>query len=95
MDRMITTEYDGCGKCLVGVRRLSRKTDSTNSPEKQLTHVLSAVESVGGHVIAWADDWEVSGATDPVTRPKLGPWLRDEMGPYDGIMRLSRRSDRP
>lgn len=85
MDRMITTEYDGCGKCLVGVRRLSRKTDSTNSPEKQLTHVLSAVESVGGHVIAWADDWEVSGATDPVTRPKLGPWLRDEMGPYDGI----------
>ncbi|WP_058047147.1 recombinase family protein [Streptomyces roseifaciens] len=82
---MITSEYDGCGKCLVGVRRLSRKTDSTNSPEKQLGQVLSAVEAVGGHVIAWADDWEVSGATDPMTRPKLGPWLRNEMGPYDGI----------
>ncbi|MFI0982469.1 recombinase family protein [Streptomyces sp. NPDC021093] len=82
---MITTEYDGCGKCLVGVRRLSRKSDSTNSPEKQLNQVLGAVEAVGGHVIAWADDWEVSGATDPVTRPKLGPWLREEMGPYDGI----------
>ncbi|MET9417522.1 recombinase family protein [Streptomyces klenkii] len=82
---MITSEYDGCGKCLVGVRRLSRKTDSTNSPEKQQNHILSAVEAVGGHVIAWADDWEVSGATDPLTRPKLGPWLRGEMGPYSGI----------
>ncbi|MEU7190521.1 recombinase family protein [Streptomyces sp. NPDC045369] len=82
---MITGEYDGCGNCLLGVRRLSRKTDSTNSPEKQQNHILSAVEAVGGHVIAWADDWEVSGATDPLTRPKLGPWLRDEMGPYSGI----------
>jgi site-specific DNA recombinase len=26
----------------------------------------------------------VSGATDPFTRPQLGPWLRGEMGPYDG-----------
>ncbi|MFE7115838.1 recombinase family protein [Streptomyces sp. NPDC057654] len=82
---MITSEYDGCGKCLVGVRRLSRKTDSTNSPQKQQNHILSAVEAVGGHVIAWADDWEVSGATNPLTRPKLGPWLRGEMGPYAGI----------
>lgn len=85
MNRMITSEYDGCGKCLVGVRRLSRLKDSTNSPEKQLDQVLSAVAAVGGHLIAWADDWEVSGATDPMARPKLGPWLRDEMGPYDGI----------
>ncbi|WP_275464571.1 recombinase family protein [Streptomyces noursei] len=82
---MITSEYDGCGKCLVGVRRLSRKTDKTNSPEKQQNQILGAVESIGGHVIAWADDWEISGATDPLTRPKLGPWLRDEMGPYSGI----------
>ncbi|MGW2583095.1 hypothetical protein ACWCYZ_17460 [Streptomyces virginiae] len=47
---MITSEYDGCGKCLVGVRRLSRLKDSTNSPEKQLDQVLSAVTAVGGHV---------------------------------------------
>ncbi len=40
----------------------------------------------GGHVIAWADDWEVSGATDPLTRRGLGPWLRGEMGPYDGLV---------
>ncbi|MER6011041.1 recombinase family protein [Streptomyces bluensis] len=82
---MITTEYDGCGKCLVGVRRLSRMKDATNSPEKQLDQVLSAVVAIGGHVIAWADDWEVSGATNPLDRPGLGPWLRGEMGPYSGI----------
>ncbi|NEA74791.1 recombinase family protein [Streptomyces sp. SID13588] len=82
---MITTEYDGCGKCLVAVRRLSRKTDATNSPERQLDQVLGAVEAHGGHVIAWADDWEVSGATDPLTRAGLGPWLRGEAGPYSGI----------
>jgi site-specific DNA recombinase len=34
MDDMLTTEYDGCGRCLVGVRRLSRKTDKTSSPER-------------------------------------------------------------
>jgi DNA invertase Pin-like site-specific DNA recombinase len=47
--------------------------------------VIDAVRSVGGHIIAWADDWEVSGATDPMTRPKLGPWLRNKMGPYNGV----------
>ncbi|MCX5050989.1 recombinase family protein [Streptomyces sp. NBC_00474] len=86
MDQVITTDYDGCGKCLVGVRRLSRMKDASNSPEKQLDQVLSAAESVGGHIIAWADDWEVSGATDPLTRPGLGPWLRGEAGPYSGIV---------
>ncbi|MER5491503.1 recombinase family protein [Streptomyces sp. NPDC002490] len=58
---------------------------ATSSPERQRDDVLAAVESVDGPVMAWADDWEVSGATDPMTRPKLGPWLRDERGPYDGI----------
>lgn len=80
------TPYDGCGKCLVAVRRLSRKTDATSSPEKQAAHDLAAAAAVGGHVIAWADDWEVSGATDPTTRPGLGPWLRGEAGLYAGIV---------
>ena len=35
MDDMLTTDYDGCGRCLVGVRRLSRKTDATSSPKRQ------------------------------------------------------------
>ncbi|MFF2658683.1 recombinase family protein [Kitasatospora sp. NPDC058032] len=84
METVTTTEYDGCGLCFVGARRLSRKTDKTSSPERQQSQILRTVASVGGHVIGWADDWEVSGATDPMTRPQLGPWLRGEMGPYSG-----------
>ena len=86
---MVTTEYDGCGRCVVGVRRLSRKTDATSSPERQGQQILAAVAEVGGHVMAWADDWEVSGATNPLERKGFGPWLRDELGPYDGIVSAS------
>ncbi|MEU0159361.1 recombinase family protein [Streptomyces sp. NPDC006261] len=80
-----TTPYDGCGRCLVGVRRLSRKNEASQSPEKQLDQVLAVAKANDAHIIAWADDWEVSGAMDPLKRPKLGPWLTDRMGPYDGI----------
>jgi site-specific DNA recombinase len=89
MDDMLITDYDGCGRCLVGVRRLSRKTDKTSSPQRQGDQILQATGDAGGHVIAWADDWEVSGATDPLTRRGFGPWLRGEMGPYDGIAAAS------
>ncbi|MBR7824952.1 recombinase family protein [Actinospica sp. MGRD01-02] len=86
IDLMLTTDYDGCGKCWVGVRRLSRTTERTNSPEDQKDMILEAATDNGGHIIAWADDWEVSGATNPLDRPQFGPWLRGEMGPYDGIV---------
>ncbi|WP_432071872.1 recombinase family protein [Streptomyces wuyuanensis] len=82
----IERPYDGCGKCLLGVRRLSRVKAATTSPERQREDVLTAAAAIGGHIIDWADDWEVSGATDPITRPKLGPWLRDERGKYDGLV---------
>lgn len=85
VEDVIATPYDGCGKCMVAVRRLSRKTEKTNSPAKQAVQVAQAVTAFGGHIVGWADDWEVSGATDPLTRPGFGPWLRGEMGPYDGI----------
>jgi hypothetical protein len=48
---METTDYDGCGKCLAGVRRLSRKSDASNSPEKQGGQVENAAASVGAHII--------------------------------------------
>jgi site-specific DNA recombinase len=79
------TPFDGCGKCLVGVIRLSRMTDKTHSPAKQVSHILAAAAAAGAHIIAWAVDLEVSGATNPLTRPGLGPWLRGESGDYDGI----------
>lgn len=54
---------------------------ATWSPERQSEDdVLTAATSVGGHIIGCAEDWEVSSATDPMTQPKLGPWLRDERG---------------
>ena len=83
---VLTTEYDGCGRCLVATRRLSRMADDTTSPVKQANQDIKAAADAGGHIIAWADDWEVSGATDPLTRKGLGPWLRGEMGPYDGLV---------
>ncbi|MDH6139595.1 site-specific DNA recombinase [Kitasatospora sp. GP30] len=89
MSDVITTDYDGCGMCFVATRRLSRTTDSTSSPERQANQIIDAVSQVGGHIIAWADDWEVSGATDPMTRKGLGPWLQGKMGPYDGIAAAS------
>ena len=105
MDDVITTEYDGCGMCFVGVRRLSRKTDATNSPTRQLEQIIAVVEAVGGHIIAWADDWEVSGATDldasrgrsvaawrdgPV-RPGLGSQSLTGSGATSGIPSTLRR----
>ena len=59
----------------------SRKTDKTSSPQRQGGQDLQAAADAGGHIIAWADDWEVSGATDPMTRKGLGPWLRGRYGP--------------
>ncbi|WP_327365965.1 hypothetical protein [Streptomyces sp. NBC_01217] len=44
-------------------------------PERRRENVLTAAAFLGAHVFGSADDWEVSGATDPMTRPKLGPWL--------------------
>jgi hypothetical protein len=84
MDSPVTPR-DGCGRCLVGVIRLSRMTDKTSSPQKQVNHILAAAAAAGAHIIAWAIDLEVSGAMDPLTRPGLGPWLRGEAGHYDGI----------
>jgi hypothetical protein len=52
MEDVLTTEYDGCGRCLVAVRRLSRKTDKTSSPQRQGDQDLRAAADAGGHIIA-------------------------------------------
>jgi len=49
MEDMLTTDYDGCGRCLVGVRRLSRKTDATSSPQRQADQILQATADAGAH----------------------------------------------
>jgi site-specific DNA recombinase len=72
---------------VVGVTRCGRAGRSR--PQHQGDQILQDMADAGGHIIAWADDWEVSGATDPLTRRGFGPWLRGEMGPYDGIAAVS------
>ena len=47
MEDMLTTEYDGCGRCLVAVRRLSRKSDDTSSPQRQGTRTLRQQPTLG------------------------------------------------
>ena len=74
------TPCDGCGRCLVGVIRLSRMSDKTSSPQKQVNHILTAAAAAGAHIIAWAMDLEVSGATDPLTRPGLGAVAQGRVG---------------
>ena len=39
MEDMLTTDYDGCGRCLVATRRLSRKSDATNSERPHTAEV--------------------------------------------------------
>ncbi|MDQ8707126.1 hypothetical protein RCO28_32340 [Streptomyces sp. LHD-70] len=48
---MIERPYDGYGKCLLGVRRLSRVKAATSPPERQRSDVPTAAASVGGHVV--------------------------------------------
>ena len=60
-----TTPFCGCGKCLVGLIRLSSLTDTTDSPEKQVHHCREEAKKNGGHIIGWAIDLDVSGATNP------------------------------
>jgi DNA invertase Pin-like site-specific DNA recombinase len=81
-----TTPYDGCGKCLVGMARLSSMNDTTDSPAKQVEHAREEAALNGGHIIGWAVDLDVSGATNPFARKGFGPWLTGKKGPYDGIV---------
>ncbi|MFJ8942436.1 hypothetical protein ACIRG4_03955 [Streptomyces sp. NPDC102395] len=49
----------------------------TSSPERQREDVLTAAAPVGGHIVGWADDWEVSvangdqGATGGMTPTRV------------------------
>lgn len=84
--RLNKTAYCGCGKCWVGMIRLSSVKETTDSPEKQESFIEEEAARCGGHIIDWAVDLDVSGATDPFTRKGFGPWLNDKKGPYDGVV---------
>jgi len=47
MDDMLTTDYDGCGRRLVGVRRLSRKTLADLTRRVVVTAVAPSARPTG------------------------------------------------
>ncbi|MFF4021457.1 recombinase family protein [Nocardia elegans] len=60
------------------VIRLSRVTDATTSPERQLNDCLAQCDQRGYDVVGVAEDLDISGSTNPMDRPNLGRWLRGE-----------------
>lgn len=59
------------------VVRLSRVTDATTSPERQLKACKDLCAQRGYEVVGIAEDLEISaGKTTPFNRPQLGKWLK-------------------
>jgi site-specific DNA recombinase len=71
------------------VVRLSRVTDATTSPERQLADCQQLCGLRGYEVVGVAEDLDVSGAVDPFDRkkrPNLARWLHDRHGEFDVIV---------
>lgn len=73
-------------RALIAVR-LSRVTDATTSPERQLSTCRELCEQRGYEVVGVAEDLDVSaGSTSPFDRPQLGDWLKNRVGEFDVIV---------
>ena len=71
------------------VIRLSRVTDSTTSPERQLSDCEQLCQLRGYGVAGIAEDLDVSGSVDPFDRkkrPNLAHWLHDRHDEFDVIV---------
>jgi site-specific DNA recombinase len=68
--------------------RLSRLGDASTGLDKQDAAAERYAFINGDTIVAKAEDTNVSGSTDPFTRPDLGPWLTKPalMAQYDGII---------
>ncbi len=61
---------------MLGARRLSRVKDNSTSFDRQGIAIETVTAAIGGRVIGWADDPDVSAAkVAPKDRPELGPWF--------------------
>ncbi|WP_445163219.1 recombinase family protein [Mycobacterium sp. Dal123C01] len=68
------------------VVRLSRVTDATTSPERQIAACEELCRQRGYEIIGVAEDLDVSaGKTTPFNRPQLGRWLAEPSN-YDVIV---------
>ncbi|SRX93232.1 integrase [Rhodococcus jostii RHA1] [Mycobacterium shimoidei] len=69
------------------VVRLSRVTDATTSPERQLQACRELCARRGYEVVGIAEDLDVSAAaTSPFDRPQLGDWLTNRLGEFDVLV---------
>lgn len=69
------------------VVRLSRVTDATTSPERQLEACRELCDQRGYEVAGVAEDLDVSaGSTSPFDRPQLGDWLINRRGEFDVLV---------
>ncbi|WP_167097106.1 recombinase family protein [Mycobacterium sp. DL592] len=68
------------------VVRLSRVTDATTSPERQLHSCRELCDQRGYEVVGIAEDLDVTAATAPFDRPQLGDWLNNRLGEFDVLV---------
>jgi len=69
------------------VVRLSRMTDETTSPERQLAATKGEAERRNLKIVGVAEDLNVSASkVSPFRRPVLGPWLTEKFGEFDVII---------
>ncbi len=69
------------------VVRLSRVTDATTSPERQLETCGELCSQRGYEVVGVAEDLDVSaGKTTPFDRPQLGDWLSNRPDEFDVLV---------
>ncbi|MFD9442176.1 recombinase family protein [Streptomyces sp. NPDC060001] len=61
---------------VVGAIRLSKYTDSSTSPEVQTDFIYEAAGAIGGEIVGWANDTDISALkTTPWEREQLRYWL--------------------
>ncbi|MFJ4552031.1 recombinase family protein [Streptomyces sp. NPDC088817] len=71
---------------IIGVIRLSDKTDVTTSPERQRSSIENASAARGAEIVGWAEDIDVSASQkSPWERPELSKWL-DHPEQWDALM---------
>jgi site-specific DNA recombinase len=68
------------------VVRLSRVTDATTSPERQVVTCRELCDKRGYGASRHRDDLDVSTGTSRFDRPQLGDWLENRRGEFDVIV---------
>lgn len=73
-------------RALIAIR-LSRVTDATTSPERQIESCQKLCRERGYEVVGIANDLDISaGKTSPFERPQLGDWLANRPGEFDVLV---------